>query len=372
MRPSFLAATGVSGVLALVGVGLAACANTPAEPQKAPAAPAAATAPVPAPTVASTSHDAIVATWNGGQVTYGDLVDELGVQLVQIEVEYLNGKYQAESQGLDQMVVTRILEAEAKAAGKADVDTLLKDEIESKVEPPTEAEMREFYQVMQRQMRGAAYDDVKDRIAGEVLRRKQGERFAVYIEGLRTKYGVKNTLPAPVLPRIPVSVDDDPSKGPAEAKVTIVQFAEFQCPYCGKAGEAVDKVLETYGDDVRMVFRDFPLSFHPRAIPAAVAANCAGEQGKYWEMHDALMSNQRALEEADLSGHATSLQLDLSKWNTCRQDPTQTAEVMKDFEDGQAVGVSGTPAFFINGIMISGAQPFEEFKRIIDAELGRG
>lgn len=365
MRPSIRSLAG----LAVVTLG--AC-NTPAEPTTASASP---TAPAPAAAPAASgamARDAVVASWNGGSVTYGDLSDELGVKLVQIEVEYLSNKHATESQGLDQMVVTKILEAEAAATGAADVDAMLKTEIEDKITPPTEAELREFYEVMKRQMRGAAFEEVRDRIAMEVTRRKQSELFATYIEGLKKKYNVQNTLPAPVLPRIPVSVDDDPSKGPAEAKVTIVQFAEFQCPYCGKAGESVDKVLETYGDDVRMVFRDFPLSFHPRAIPAAVAANCAGEQGKYWEMHDKLMSNQRALEEADLTGHAESLQLDLAKWSTCRQDPAQTAEVMKDFEDGQAVGVSGTPAFFINGIMISGAQPFEEFKRIIDAELGRG
>jgi protein-disulfide isomerase len=314
----------------------------------------------------------VVASWNGGQITYGELAEDLGVKLVQIEVEYLSNKYDTESQGLDQLVVGKLLDAEAAATGKPDVETLLKDEVESKVAAPTEAELREFYTVMQRQLRGAAYEDVRDRLAMEVLRRKQGEVFSGYIDGLRTKYGMKNSLPAPILPRIPVSVDDDPSIGPADAKVTIVQFAEFQCPYCGKAGESVDKVMEVYGDDVRMVFRDFPLSFHPRAVPAAVAANCAGEQGKYWDMHDRLMANQRALEDADLLAHAEALELDLSKWGTCRQDPAQAAEVMKDFEDGSAVGVTGTPAFFINGIMISGAQPFEEFKRIIDAELGKG
>ncbi len=364
MRSRLLA---ISGVLGLTSLGLYAC-NTPAEPTAAGTAVAASAAPA----AAGMAPDTVVATWNGGQVTYGELTEELGVKLVQIEVEYLTNKYNTESQGLDQMVVSKLLEAEATAAGKADVETLLKDEVESKVAEPTEAELREFYTIMQRQLRGAAYEDVRDRLAAEVLRRKQGEQFGTYIDGLRTKYGLTSTLPSPDLPRIPVSVDDDPSIGPADAKVTIVQFAEFQCPYCGKAGESVDKVMETYGDDVRMVFRDFPLSFHPRAVPAAVAANCAGEQGQYWEMHNRLMANQRALEDADLTAHAEALKLDLSKWNTCRQDPAQTSEVMKDFEDGQAVGVSGTPAFFINGIMISGAQPFEEFKRIIDAELGKG
>ena len=364
MRSPLLSALGAFGLLA---IGIYAC-NTPAEPTAASASGA---APAPA-TAGSVAPDTVVATWKGGTVTYGELTKELGVKLVQIEVEYLTNKYTAESQGLDQLVVGKLLEAEAAATGKADVDALLKEEVESKVAAPTEAELREFYAVMQRQLRGAAFEDVRDRLAQEVLRRKQAEQFTVYLEGLRTKYGLETTLQAPDLPRIPVSVDDDPSIGPADAKVTIVQFAEYQCPYCGKAGESVDKVMETYGDDVRMVFRDFPLSFHPRAVPAAVAANCAGEQGKYWEMHDKLMSNQRALEDADLTAHAEALALDLSKWNTCRQDPAQAAEVMKDFEDGQEVGVSGTPAFFINGIMISGAQPFAEFKRIIDGELGKG
>jgi protein-disulfide isomerase len=179
-------------------------------------------------------------------------------------------------------------------------------------------------------------------------------------------------VPFPDLPRVEVSADDDPFLGTDGAPVTIIQFAEYQCPYCGKAGESVDKVLENYEGKVKMVFRDFPLSFHPRAVPAAVAANCAGEQGKYWEMHRLLMSNQRALEESDLTSHATSLGLDLAKWNTCRADPAQEAEVNADMEAGAAVGVSGTPAFFINGIMLSGALPYERFQEIIDRELDRG
>ena len=155
-------------------------------------------------------------------------------------------------------------------------------------------------------MREAPYEAVKDRVAAEITRRKQTELFGAYIEGLKAGYNVKVELDFPDLPRIPVSVDDDPSIGPADAPITIVQFAEYQCPYCGKAGESVDQVMEKYGDKVRMVYRDFPLSFHPRAIPA-IAANCAGEQDKYWEMHKLLMSNQRALEESDLTAHATTL-----------------------------------------------------------------
>ena len=186
---------------------------------------------------------------------------------------------------------------------------------------------------------------------------------------LKTKYEVKISLPFPEGARVSVSADDDPFIGPEDAPITIIQFAEYQCPYCGKAGESIDRVLEEYKGKVKMVYRDFPLSFHDRAIPAAVAANCAGEQGKYWEMHKLLMSNQSALSDSTLKAHAITLALDLEKWNTCRQDPEQAKEVQKDFQDGQKVGVNGTPAFFINGIMLSGAVPFPDFKEIIDREL---
>ena len=190
-----------------------------------------------------------------------------------------------------------------------------------------------------------------------------------YIENIKSKYEVKLSIPFPEAARVEVSADDDPFLGPKDAPITIVQFAEYQCPYCGKAGESIDQVLKEYDGKVKMVYRDFPLSFHDRAVPAAVAANCAGEQDKYWEMHKLLMSNQRALTDDDLTSHATTLSLDLEKWNTCRQDPAQTAEVNKDFADGQKIGVTGTPAFFINGIMLSGAVPFPQFKEIIDREL---
>jgi protein-disulfide isomerase len=321
---------------------------------------------------AGSDMDAKVASWDGGSVSYGDLYADVKGQLIRAEVEFLTQKYQTESQALDAKLIEVLLEAEAKKQGLADVETLLEKEIESKVSDPTEEEMLAFYQVMQRQLRGAPYDSVKPQVAAEIIRRKQTEIFQAYMEGLKASYNVKVDLAFPDLPRIPVSVDDDPSMGPEGAPITIVQFAEYQCPYCGKAGEALDQVMEKYGDKVRMVYRDFPLSFHPRAIPAAIAANCAGDQDKYWEMHKLLMSDQRSLEDADLTAHATTLELDLARWNTCREDPAQAAEVQKDFEDGQAAGVSGTPAFFINGVMLSGAQPYSEFERIIERELEAG
>jgi protein-disulfide isomerase len=358
--------------LALLAV-LTACnpATTDSKPAEA-AKPVAASAGGSGGLPAGTEDSAVVASWEGGSVTYGDLAGEVKSKVTQLQIEYLTQRYQAESQALESMMMSEVLDLEVKAQGVASPEALLAKEVEAKVTPPTEAEKREFYEVVKRQLRGQPYEMVEPQVAAELLRRKQSERFTVYMEELKTKYKVKLQLPYPDLPRIEVSVDDDPSIGPADAPITIVQFAEYQCPYCGKANESLEQVMKEYEGKVRMVYRDFPLSFHDRAIPAAVAANCAGDQGKYWEMHEVLMANQGALQESDLQGYASKLALDLSKWESCRQDPAQAAEVQKDMADGAEAGVSGTPAFFINGIMLSGAQPFSEFKTVIDRELGEG
>lgn len=354
---------------------LLACDETPSSStENAPETPApfeAAAAPTSTP-ASSVSPDMVVASWDGGEIRYGELEEQIKNQLIQMEVEYLTNRHNTEMGALEQILVERLLEAEVAARGLESTEALLKLEVEDKVTPSTEEEIQEFYAAVQRQLRGAPLEQVRPQVEAELMRRKQAELFQAFVAELKSQRNTTTTIPYPDLPRIEIGVDDDPMLGAPDAPVTIVQFAEFQCPYCGKAGEAVDRVLEEYEGKVRMVYRDFPLSFHPRAVPAAVAANCAGEQDKYWEMHALLMGNQRALEEADLVAHAQTLSLDMDRWNTCRQDPAQEQEVMADMEAGAAVGVTGTPAFFINGIMLSGALPFEQFKEIIDRELDRG
>lgn len=344
-----------------------ACGQHPSDAVATPPPrPPATTAPAQ-----GTSGDRVVASWKGGQITYGDVQGSAKSELVKLEVDYLTSRYQAESQALEQMVVERILEEEAKERGLSGPEELVKKEVQDKVEDPTEAEIQAYYEVVQRQLRGAPLESVRERIAAEVRSRKESELFATWVQTLRDARGVSTDLPFPDMPRIDVSVDDDPFLGPADARVTIVQFAEYQCPYCGKAAATIDRVLDSYPGKVRMVFRDFPLGFHDRAIPAAVAANCAGQQGRYWEMHRALMADQQALDDPTLERHARAAELDLGRWQKCRRDPAMQMEVEKDMADGSAAGVTGTPAFFINGIMLSGALPFSEFKAVIDRELSR-
>ena len=355
---------------------LSACepAATTAEamsPRGNDAAPAATTAKVAAPG-GSPDASTSVATWEGGALTYGDIEAGISGRLIRLQIDYLEGRYQAESQALEAMIGDKITEAEAKARGM-DAAALLKAEIDDKVATPTEEELRVVYEQMKRRFGGKSFEEVREQLVQGMMQQQKGQRFAEYMTELRDKYKVSVTLPRPELPKIEVSKDDDPMLGDPNAQVTIIQFAEFQCPYCGKSKETVDRILKEYEGKVNMVARDFPLGFHDRAIPAAVAANCAGEQGKYWEMYDILMANQRALGDEDLAGHATKAGVpDMDKWTACLSDPAQAEEVNKDFQDGSAVGVTGTPAFFINGVMLSGAQPYEKFKEIIDQELGQG
>lgn len=338
----------------------------------APTSTATASGPAPSAAAAPTygpGAEEVVAYWNGGDIKYGTVKDGLKQKIAKMEADYLTGRYEAESQEVDDKVNAAILEAEAKASGAGGTDALLKKEIEDKVAEPTDAEIQEAYQILQRKFRGKPLDEVKPDVIKAVRQKKQSEMFDAYITGLRTKYGVVVQLPYPDLPRMPVSADDDPFKGPETAQVTIVQFADYQCPYCGKAQESVDKVMANYDGKVKFVFRDFPLSFHENASPAAAAANCAEKQGKFWELHDAIMKDQKAISEADLQKLAAENSLDITKWDECRKDPAVLAEINKDEADGAEAGVTGTPAFFINGIFLNGAQPYDKFKAIVDREL---
>lgn len=169
--------------------------------------------------------------------------------------------------------------------------------------------------------------------------------------------------------RSSVTADDDPSIGPADAPVEIIEFSDFQCPYCARAEPTVKQVIEEYGDQVRLVYRDFPLSIHSNAQKAAEAGECAYDQGMFWEMHDKMFENQGSLGTASLKGYAEELGMDTAEFNDCLDSGKHEDEVKEDFADGVDAGVTGTPAFFINGIKLSGAQPFSSFKQVIDQEL---
>jgi protein-disulfide isomerase len=170
--------------------------------------------------------------------------------------------------------------------------------------------------------------------------------------------------------RVVVSTDDDPSIGPENAKVTIIEFSDYQCPYCQVWYKQVfQQLLASYPNQIRFVYRDLPLPMHPEAVPAAEAANCAGVQGDYWKYHDALFSQQYGLNRAAYEHYATDLGLDTQAFIACLDSHKFQSEVQADAADAARAGFNGTPSFVINGRVLIGALPFSEFKTVIDEEL---
>jgi len=170
--------------------------------------------------------------------------------------------------------------------------------------------------------------------------------------------------------RVTVSTDGEPSIGPANAPITIVEFSDYQCPYCQLWYQQVyQQLMASYPNQIRFVYRDLPLSIHPEAVPAAEAADCAGAQGDYWQYHDALFDQKYGLGRQAYEKYAADLGLDMNAFTSCLDSHRYVAEIQSDASDAAKVGLDSTPSFVINGQVVIGAQPIEAFKAVIDAEL---
>ncbi len=214
--------------------------------------------------------------------------------------------------------------------------------------------------------------DVVENIVSQAM--KKGDLAVVYPRPAEPVFQIVTKADDPV--RYGPNNDDIKPMGcdGDNCAVTIVEYSEFQCPFCSRVVPTTKQILTEYKGKVRWVTRDFPLSFHDRAKPASVAARCAGEQGKFWHMYSALFENQSNLADADFEKYATKIpSLNLDTWKKCVKSPAvQMAIIDANIESGVKLGVSGTPAYFINGRRLSGALPFDEFKRIIEDEMAKG
>lgn len=243
---------------------------------------------------------------------------------------------------------------------------LVEQEITAKVVPPSNVEVVEWYRANQDRLRGATIDQVQPQIT-EYLKRERTEALRrQYLDRLRTKAVIRLMLEPP---RQVVASAGRPSKGPANAPIELIEFSDFQCPFCLQANSTVQRILSDYGDRIRFVYRHLPLKNHPHAWPSAEAAQCADEQGKFWQYHDRLFADQTKLGGEDLKAHAAALGLDEARFNACVDSHKYKAAVDTDVLDAEKLGVSGTPAFFVNGRLLSGALPYDTFKKVIDEEL---
>lgn len=217
---------------------------------------------------------------------------------------------------------------------------------------------------------GMSEDEAKQRIRLDLENLERVRAYKAAVAGLREQAEVAVLLTQPVSPEVAVSLEG-PSRGPADAPVVIVEFSDFQCPYCRQASETIEPVLEEYKDRVRLVFKHLPLQIHPQAFKAAQASVCASLQGKFWQYHDKLFASPD-LSPQSLTNHAVDLSLDADRFSACLESEESRAAVLKDMLEAHRAEVQATPTFIVNGRIVRGVRNAEEFRKVIMDALSSG
>ncbi|MEM9456817.1 MAG: thioredoxin domain-containing protein [Myxococcota bacterium] len=258
----------------------------------------------------------------------------------------------------------------AKAAREAGIGTeeLLRKTLDA-VEPPTDEEIEAFY-ADNKTEQAPPLEAVKGQVAEALLKERSQAAYDAFIGSLRDKAKIELQLPDVRPPAYDLSAAEHSATfGPPDATLTIIEFSDFECPYCSKAAEGVAAVKKRFGDKVRFAYRHFPLSFHPAAQPAAEYSQCANEQDKFWALHDEIFANQRSLGTDALRRMAQDAGLDMTKLDECLASGRATKQVEADMAKGREVGVRGTPSFYFNGRTYEGGTGPAELTAAVEAEL---
>jgi protein-disulfide isomerase len=311
-----------------------------------------------------TSTDAEVLAVVGGEpLTRADVESGASNQFRQARQQL----FDLTDRSLQQAIDAKLIDMEAKARGISR-DSLLAAEVESGVPAPSDAAVDSVYALYKDQI-NQPLEQAAPRIRAFLSRDEQRNRYQALVAALAAKYPVENRLEPP---RFDVDAKGFPAKGPEDAPVTLVEFSDFQCPFCLRVAPTLDRIVADYGDEVRLVYRQLPLtSIHPHAQKAAEASLCAADQGKFWEMHDAMFGAQNQLDVASLKQTAAGLGMDAGAFDQCLDSGAKAGEVAADVQVAQQLGLSGTPAIFINGRYLNGAQPYDVISSVIDDELRR-
>jgi len=306
----------------------------------------------------SQTNSSVVAEIDGRKVTVDELEQKQAGKLLQAKYKY----YLAERDALEQLINDDLLELQAKKEGVT-LDELFKRHITSNIPEPTEDQLRFYYEGVQTD---ESYESARPHIIDTVHSLRAKKARDAYLAELRAQYSVVVELSQP---SAQVDVAGAPRLGSEKAPVQIIEFADYECPYCQKVSPDLVKLRDQFGSQVSLVYKDFPLPMHPLAAKAAEAARCAGEQDKFWEYHDALFQSKR-LQASDLREQAKTLKLDTAKFDQCLDSGSQATVVKKDTQEGLRLGLQGTPSFFINGHFMSGAIGYTKLRETVLEELG--
>jgi protein-disulfide isomerase len=319
---------------------------------------------------ASTAGDdpsKVLATIDDESITMADINETVGDDLAKMDVQYRSNRYQTIDAALENIVRDRLLEAEATARGISENELVA--EATSGIDV-TDEYIGQWFEENQARLGGRSLEELypqirqylfqqaQARAIDELARRIEGERKVVYmLEPFESG----------------ISLEGAPVVGPSNAAVTLVEFSDFECPFCGSFFQTVKEIEENYGDRVRIVFKQFPLTaIHPQAFKAAEASLCAHDQGRFWDMHDLLFAEQDRLDVAALKEKAGRLGLDQEEFDACLNSGRHADAIRADLEEGARLGIEGTPALFVNGVPLpGGAVPYDVVADVIDKELRR-
>ena len=313
------------------------------------------------------AQDDIVARVGDTEITSAEVEETWNETDAADRLRMLQQLYETRRRALDLVIGEHLVGRAAEARGITR-DALLAEELPSRTAPVTDEEIARIYERNQGSFGDQTLEEMEPQIRTILEQQRPAQALQQFMSELRMAADDVVVLLDPPRQQIDVLVDD-PSRGPGDAPIEIVEFSDFECPYCKRATDTLDVLLDRYGDQLRFVFKDFPLPSHPNAFKAAEAGNCANEQGKFWEYHDKLFATQEALDVAALKTYAGDLGLDAEAFATCLDAGRYAAAVTQDLQTGRSSGASSTPTFFINGRPVFGALPLDVFDQIIREEL---
>jgi protein-disulfide isomerase len=314
---------------------------------------------------------AFASSGNGGPNTVLATIGDHPVTLREVDSKVAVQLYDLRKQALDNIIDDYLLQEAARRAGVKS-EEYVNQQVRSSSPRVTAHEAEQFYSEHKAQLDaqtgGRSFSQIEPRLVAALQHQRDQDAQKQLIQKLRAANHISVMLQAP---RVSVASAGHPSIGASSAPVTIIEFSDFQCPFCRAAESSLKQVRQRYGDQVRLVYMDFPLGFHAHAMDAARAARCAADQDKFWQFHDALFLDQRKLDPDGLRQTAAKVGLDRDKFNACFTNNNHDAGIRQDMAEGNSLGVTGTPTFYINGRQLVGAQPLPKFNEVIDEEIAQ-
>lgn len=308
-------------------------------------------------TAASTAADAILEI-DGKRFTAEELERKNAAAVFQAR----NALFDAQRKGADEFIDEYLLTREAREKNVTVEQLLERYAYADLAKDPSDEALRVYYDGIDT---AEPYDVVRDKIRDLVRQRRMAKAKAAYIQSLRKRAAIAVRLPTP---RAAITVGDAPVRGMAAARVTIIEYADYECPYCQQIQPVVERIEKEYNGKIAFAFKDVPLPMHANAQKAAEAAHCAGAQGKFWQYHDLLFST-RQYGAPHLKEHARALELDQASFDRCLASGAQAERIKAYVAEAQSIGLPGTPGFFINGRFLNGAIDYQVFRQAIEEEL---